>query len=626
MKQSHSIFIISLLTIYGSLFGQDIINDIGSNGKFIVRNPTDSLFVINGSTGNIGIGTINPIFGLDLKGDFRIISAGDNDGQFNFDVIDGDEAYFRMFNGNNFGLIAQSDANSPKLGTYTGSSLYIYPYSDASTLDAAKGALATFDFGDMNVGIGTTNPTAKLEVAGQVKITGGTPGAGKILISDSNGLATWETPSNSSFWTVGTGDNIYRNDGNIGIGTANPGAKLDVYGDIFMYNNLFQFYRTYEDFGNVLNIRTRDDNHFGDFRFEAEKTDVSQVKELLFIDGDNGSIGIGTTTPTEMLTVAGRVESTTGGFKFPDGTIQTTAGGGVAGDNWGIQVVVSDASLNGDGTTGSPLTVVTGGSADGDAWGVTGEDQNSAIGRIGNVGIGTTTPSFPLDIQPSDSGVAILLRESDENNYAINIKSHSDRGEILSYYNNSVHNSIAIDAAFADSLIFADYSEGKVGVGTTTPTQMLDVADTIRTSGGIEFPDGTVQTTAGITGINGFTQTNNNIFLVDGSFGIGTTNVQDYHLAVGGKVIAEEIKVSTGWSDFVFKEGYKLRALYEVEKYINKNGHLPDIPSESEVLDNGINLGEMQSKLLQKIEELTLYVIELKKENEELTEKINKLK
>jgi hypothetical protein len=61
-----------------------------------------------------------------------------------------------------------------------------------------------------------------------------------------------------------------------------------------------------------------------------------------------------------------------------------------------------------------------------------------------------------------------------------------------------------------------------------------------------------------------------------------------------------------------------LPSLTEVEAFINKNKHLPDVPSESEVLENGINLGEMDALLLQKIEELTLYVIELEKKLEEL--------
>ena len=73
-----------------------------------------------------------------------------------------------------------------------------------------------------------------------------------------------------------------------------------------------------------------------------------------------------------------------------------------------------------------------------------------------------------------------------------------------------------------------------------------------------------------------------------------------------------------GWSDFVFGNDYNLLTLSEVEDYIDKNGHLPDIPSEAEVEENGINIGEMQAKLLQKIEELTLYVIQLEKEIDEL--------
>lgn len=69
-----------------------------------------------------------------------------------------------------------------------------------------------------------------------------------------------------------------------------------------------------------------------------------------------------------------------------------------------------------------------------------------------------------------------------------------------------------------------------------------------------------------------------------------------------------------GWSDFVFKKEYKLPTLEEVENHIAEKGHLENIPSEEEVLKNGINLGEMNAKLLQKIEELTLYVIEMKKD------------
>lgn len=100
--------------------------------------------------------------------------------------------------------------------------------------------------------------------------------------------------------------------------------------------------------------------------------------------------------------------------------------------------------------------------------------------------------------------------------------------------------------------------------------------------------------------------------------GIGTTNPDGWELAVNGKIRAKEIKVETGWSDFVFYDDYQLPTLQEVEKHIKEKGHLKDIPSAKEVEKNGIYLGEMDSKLLQKIEELTLYTIQQEKKIKEL--------
>ncbi|WP_337967767.1 hypothetical protein [uncultured Flavobacterium sp.] len=112
----------------------------------------------------------------------------------------------------------------------------------------------------------------------------------------------------------------------------------------------------------------------------------------------------------------------------------------------------------------------------------------------------------------------------------------------------------------------------------------------------------------------------------NGSLGIGTATTGTHKLAVEGSIAAREIKVqATGWADFVFKKEYNLPTLEAVEKYITEKGHLENIPSEEEVLKNGINLGEMNAKLLQKIEEMTLYMIEMKKENEKQTKEIQLL-
>lgn len=142
------------------------------------------------------------------------------------------------------------------------------------------------------------------------------------------------------------------------------------------------------------------------------------------------------------------------------------------------------------------------------------------------------------------------------------------------------------------------------------------------------FVDGPVSTTSTpariefqtqpIGGATAATMVTRMVIKNDGKIGIGTTNPQSL-LSVNGKISAKEVEVTlSGWSDFVFADDFSLRPLSEVEEFISTNRHLPDVPSEAEVLQNGVNLGEMSSILLQKIEELTLYIIELNKRIAEL--------
>ena len=111
-----------------------------------------------------------------------------------------------------------------------------------------------------------------------------------------------------------------------------------------------------------------------------------------------------------------------------------------------------------------------------------------------------------------------------------------------------------------------------------------------------------------------------------GNVGIGTLTPSE-QLSVNGKIRAKEIKVEAlNWPDYVFKKDHELLPLNELEMFVKKNNHLPEIPDAKEAEENGISLGEMNAKLLKKIEELTLYMIELKKENEKQQEEINQLK
>jgi len=113
----------------------------------------------------------------------------------------------------------------------------------------------------------------------------------------------------------------------------------------------------------------------------------------------------------------------------------------------------------------------------------------------------------------------------------------------------------------------------------------------------------------------------------DGSVGIGATDTKGYLLAVGGSMIAEKIKVKmkTAWPDYVFAPGYELPRLEYIEKYIADHQHLPDMPSAKEVAAEGLDVAEMNKKLVQKVEELTLYLIEQQKQMNQMQETIRQL-
>ena len=108
--------------------------------------------------------------------------------------------------------------------------------------------------------------------------------------------------------------------------------------------------------------------------------------------------------------------------------------------------------------------------------------------------------------------------------------------------------------------------------------------------------------------------TGNNSFT--GKIGIGTDSNSDYRLNVAGKIRADEIVVNTIGADYVFSADYQLQSLDQVSSYIKKHDHLPGIPSATEMQENGVGMAEMQTKLLAKIEELTLYLIDMKKQND----------
>lgn len=128
------------------------------------------------------------------------------------------------------------------------------------------------------------------------------------------------------------------------------------------------------------------------------------------------------------------------------------------------------------------------------------------------------------------------------------------------------------------------------------------------------------------TGYNGTPGSEKMVIKSDGNVGIGITN-PDVKLAVNGTIHSKEVKVDLiGWPDYVFEKEYNLPTLKEVAKHIKEKGHLQNIPSAKEVEKNGVKLGEMNKKLLQKIEELTLYTLQQENRLKKLEEENKKLK
>lgn len=179
---------------------------------------------------------------------------------------------------------------------------------------------------------------------------------------------------------------------------------------------------------------------------------------------------------------------------------------------------------------------------------------------------------------------------------------------------------------------------GRTGIGTTTPTEALHVVGNIRGTGNLLLPASTTINAPGRLHISGdeilYLLNRNGVTIGKEWGGNGNLNAQGiitagavtstpagYSIYAASGVLTEKVKVAvrTGadWSDHVFNHNYNLMPIEQVEKYIKEHKHLPGIPSANEMVKEGNDLGKTDAKLLEKIEELTLYIIQLKKETNE---------
>jgi len=229
--------------------------------------------------------------------------------------------------------------------------------------------------------------------------------------------------------------------------------------------------------------------------------------------------------------------------------------------------------------------------------------------NTGNVGIGngsSWSPSYKLHLQTGTVGASSLMLESDMASGA------TGYFRILNTTSGNMLNMVLRKSGANWEMLQSVYD-----AATSTWSEYCY----------FNFTNHKYQIRSGIADAE-FINTGNVLFNNVGGVGVGVTAMPSgAKFAVNGKVNCKEVEVTlTGWSDNVFKPGYSLMPLSEVENFISTNKHLPGVPNEKEVLSKPVNLGEMDALLLKKVEELTLYVLELKKENDQLKKKVENLR
>jgi hypothetical protein len=276
----------------------------------------------------------------------------------------------------------------------------------------------------------------------------------------------------------------------------------------------------------------------------------------------------------------------------------------------------------------------------------------------GNVGIGTTTPAYRFVVHKTSSAPAMMIGGALAGSprfqlYDLGADPNAWMGLGTDMGGDSYEHSLYFPKGQANlpgRLTIGSYNgttynnkftvleNGNIGINTTAPDQRLTIK-----GGGIGFDgnssdkklyspnDGVLEwmthdyasehalavSHQGTKRV--YLSTSGDSYLMGGNLGVGTTNPGQYKLAVEGNLGARKVVVTkASWADYVFEPTYRLPSLKEVEQFIKKNKHLPDVPSAKEVEKNGLDVGENQAVLLKKIEELTLYAIEAKKEIEQL--------
>lgn len=473
-----------------------------------------------------------------------------------------------------------------------------------------------------NIGIGVQIPSERLDINGNLRVSQG-------IFADAIKTNSFQGVSGTFNQHLNVGE-LFIVEGNTGLGVSAPVERLEVAGNIKATQNLLAK------------------------EVQAESGSFSSSVAIGQGLAVGGNTGLGLQNPSERLEVSGNIKA----------TAKVIA----------QQLEVEEASFNGNAAIGQNLNVAgtaafTGGvsmssltvaeslqsnsfqTSSANVAGPLAVEGNTSIN--GNTGIGVANPAERLEVE-GNVKVSNTL-------YAGAIESDG-----IALENGAIANNLSVGG---NALV-----SGNTGLGVESPSEKLEVAGNIKASGSLQGQNLAVEEgnfssnvsvgqslavagNADFTGAvamenltvssslqsnflaaesgsftgpfsaGGIVSLDSSLF-VSGKIGVGTDKVEGYMLSVGGKIrAADDIRVypSAEWADYVFEESYALPALQEIAAFIAKHKHLPELPSAAEVKEEGIELGAMDAKLLQKIEEMTLYLLQKEEQIQKLEERLKAL-
>lgn len=361
---------------------------------------------------------------------------------------------------------------------------------------------------------------------------------------------------------------------------------------------------------------------------------------LCKINSNAQNVGVGTTTPETILHIAETKTATDGAdgvFVNIQNTTPLATSGSLTGIRFRMDGVGTPVNSRYKGglffqKTGSfgvgTLHFLTNNTASNTS--VSMADARMSITSLGEVGIGTTVPGHKMHVTGGD-----FFLESTTGAFRYGNNGGDQWGlGTLGGGQNLLFRTSPDGTTFTTQHQFAQNGNVGFGTGSTTPAARLHVSTTSSevarlngTNPYLSFHDNT----DGYKGYLWYDGTNmvlgavaTNIRL-SGNVVLGSAPAVGYRLSVDGKAIFEEARVqlSTAWPDYVFAHDYKLLSLGELERSIARHKHLPNMPAASEVEKNGFDLGDMNKRLVEKVEELTLYIIDLDKKKNALEARLD---